>query len=457
MQEVKKMHDVVLEEFMSNENNKTLHEVSLDIAITGHAKWIYFFILKILNKNIEQIESIDNATLNKELIIFNALKEIIDIDIIYLRGKIIDTASAEYIYKFQKNIISLLKELEIKKYINEEIKNLINELKNTDLTDEIVKTKNLKYIYRYSSNIKTADNDKIYQAVLKSKNPKLIYMFAKNNKEYDKFMLANRLIEIGNAKYMYLFARDIDIDPKIFEEPISLSNSAKYIYLFAKNIEGINIRILQEAIMETKNVKYICEFARNIECNFERFEDDAIIYLNAEYIYELAKFDKSNKRRLEDAIKDTKNPKYMYLFAKNIKGVSISAMELQIVKANNPEYMYLFAKNVKGADIKYIGSMMFKTNDMKWIFKFFNEIPNADILYAVEQMKKFNLDPENKYTEELIRKYISLSLIPIIKKNILLGYMYNDIFMPINELKSKREYKQVKEFLEIEKPKVKIK
>ena len=476
MPEVVKMHDVVLEEFMNNREFKNIRDISIDIANTENAKWIYFFILKVLSRNIKIIENIDFSTSSDKIIIFNALQEILDIDINYLKEKIINTGNAEYIYKFQKNIISLIKRLEKLKgkysidsnSIIDNINVLIDNLKHSDLTDEIIKTKSLKYINKYSLNIKNSNKNKIYQEILKSRNPKYIYMFAKNNKGYDNFKLANLLIEIGNAKYMYLFAKDIDIDPKIFEEPISYSNSPKYIYLFAKDIKGINISVLQEAIIDTENIDYICEFAKNINCNFEIIEEDAIMSLNPEYIYKIARIKKYHAKELEQAIKQTNSPKYMYLFARDIRGVSVQSMELHVVRENNPKYMFLFARNIHGADIEYIGRMMFKTKNIDWIYKYFSEIPNANILFAVKEIKKYNLDPESKYTMALIKKFICSSIIPVVKKNIFrLGYMYDDVYMPIKELRNnnpeniyifeliEKYYKETNK--EQEQPKIKLK
>lgn len=446
MSEIVKMHDIILEEFLSNKENKSMRDISIDIANTENAKWIYFFILRILGKNIKKIKNVDYSNSYDRIIVFDALKEILDIDIIYLKEKIISIGNAEYIYKFQKNIVNLIKKLESLKakyslepeLVVDEIEDLVKEIKNTNLTDEILKTGSLKYINKYSSNIKNANKDKIYKEILNSKNPKYIYMFAKNNKGYDNFRLANALIEIGNAKYMYLFAKNIDIDPKIFEEPISYSSSPKYIYLFAKDIKGINIGVLQEAIIDTQDVDYICEFARNIKCNFDIFEEDAILSSNPKYIYKIAKLKRIDTRELEKAMKKTNDPKYMYLFAREIRGARVSSMEIRVVKTNDPKYMFLFAQNVHGADIEYIGRMMFKTKNIEWIYKYFSEIPNANILLAVKEIKKWNLDPSSKYTMALIKKFICSSVIPVFKNNILkLGQVYDYTYTPIKELKNK--------------------
>ena len=416
-----KMHDIVIDEYMNDKNNKSLWDVSVSICATGNAKWIYFFILKVLNRSIANLSSIDSSTLEGKEKLFVTIKDILDIDINYLKKIIISIGDAQYIYKFQKNIISLIKKIEklvIKNYeefvcIMDELEetttfnsfwNLVIELGKQDFTNEILKTKSLKYICKYYSSIKSAKKNKIITEVLKSKNAKYIYVISKTYKGQDIYKLANAIIEIGNAKYIYLFAKNIDIDPTILEEAIIQTNSPKYIYLFARNIKGANIKVLQNAIIETGNIEYICEFAKNIKCNFERIEIDAIISLNPKYIYEIAKIKKYDTKELELAIKQTKNPKYMYLFARDIKGVSITSMETCIVRCNNPEYMYLFAKNIHGADIYYIGRMIFKTKDINWIYKFFMKIPNADIEFAINEIKKYDLDPDNKYIPHLTSK-----------------------------------------------------
>ena len=416
-----KMHDIVIDEYMNDKSNKSLWDVSISICATGNAKWIYFFILRILNRSINNISSIDLSTLEGKKNLYTNIKDILDIDITYLKKIIISISDAEYIYKFQKNIIGLIKKIE--KLINKNYEEivcamdelgeastfnkfwtLISELEKLDFTNEILKTKSLKYICKYYSSIKGANKNKIISEVLKSRNAKYVYMIAKAYKGSDIYKFAEKLIEIGNAKYIYLFAKNIEIDPSMLEEAIIESNSPKYIYLFARDIKGANIKVLLSALLDTGNIEYICEFAKNIKDNFERIEIDAIVSGNPKYIYEIAKIKKYDTKELEFAIKQTKNPKYMYLFARDIKGVSITSMETCIVRCNNPEYMYLFAKNIRGADIYYIGRMIFKTKNMNWIYKFFMDIPNADIEFALEEIKKYDLDPDNKYIPHLMNK-----------------------------------------------------
>ena len=358
----------------------------------SNASWIYRLIIDYMNYNISNIEKGD----------LDSLKNILEIDICSLENALIDSSNGEYLYKYRKDIIDIVKKLEniLKKnnIFNEDINNLIEFLKKDDLTDDIINTHNLKYIYKYARDIKGANVSKLEKEIIRCRNPKYIYMFAKDVKDADVARLMDAIVDIGDPKYMYLFAKNIDIDTNLLENAIIESENPKYIYLFAKDVVGARIKYLRNAIIDIGDLEYILEFAKNIDCDIERFEIDAIASGDARYIYEIAKIKKHGTKDLEKAIKQTGNPKYMYLFARDIKG---SSMETCIVRCNNAKYMYLYAKNIKGADIIYIGRMILRTNDIKWIVKFFSEIANADIESAIIQLKTYNKDLDPKYINYL--------------------------------------------------------
>ena len=444
------MHDIVIDEFISFFGD-SIKNTSYAISNTHNAKWIYFYIVRILSNNISDIEKSSPDTLEEKTILLKSLDNILSMDIPYLKDTIIKTGNAEYIYKYKKNIILLLNKLEmiiLKKFPNIEEKvisciyNLIKTLKDENLDDEIINTKKLKYMYKYSKDIKESDTSKFQNEFIKARNPKYLYLLAHNVKGMDQIKIMDKIIDIGNAKYIYMFAKEIkDSNIRLLEEAIINTGSPKYIYLFSRDIKGANIVKLSNAILETKNTFYICEFVKNIECDLEKFEFDALFSSDAEYIYELAKVKDVNIRKMTQAIKRTASPKYIYLFALNIKGVNIRTLENSLVRALNPEYMYLFALNIPGADIFYIGRMLFKTKDIYWINKFFNDINGANISYGVTEIAKYNLDPENVYIPSLVSKHIKDNVdvieIPIEDRDniIKLGRRNGDVYHIINECK----------------------
>ena len=391
------MHDVVMDEFLAYLEGESIHNISDAISSTGNAKWIYFFLLNNLKDNMSIIiNNLDNADE-----IDKAINNILDIDIEYLVNSLISIRDGKYLYRYKKTITEILKRLrktlDKNNIVNVELATLIDNILNKDLTDEIINTRKLKYIYKYACDIKDADIKKIEDAVIKSKNAKYIYLFAKNVSGADIDRLTIAILDTEDAQYMYLFAKAIDTDKKILEDAVADTLHAKYIYLFTRDIKGVNVAFMQDMIIETDNIKYKCEFARNIDCDITKFEYDAIDSLDGYYIYTIASIKEYDTKELSYAIKKTKNAKYIYLFAKNIKYANPVTLGDAVIRTNDPEYMYLYARDIHGADIGYFETMIFKPKNIEYIYKFFKEVPGVDVEEAIKKIKMYNLDPENKY------------------------------------------------------------
>ena len=426
---------MIIDEFMSYYEND-ISKVTNALAETNNPKWIYSFMVRILEGSFLSLKEG-----NKD-----ALKDVVILNIPYLKDILLNINDASYIYKYKKYITRYFNKLKFilndidNSYLND-IYKLMDELVNENLDDKIIGTKKLKYIYKYSS-FKNIDTSKFQNEIINSRHPKYIYLFA-HNKGADIRKLEEEIIDIGNAKYIYLFAKEIKgADTKLLEEAIIESNSPKYIYLFAKEIKYANVRKLQSAILETLDVTYICEFAKNIECDLERFEEDAMYSSSAKYIYELAKVKSIktiNIRKLTQAIKRTANAKYLYLFAKDIKNVNIRTLETSLAKTCNPEYIYLFALNIPSADIPYLERMLFRSGDVNWIYKFFMDIDASDPFYAVVELAKYDLDPDNIYTPNLIMRGLKKMTDELTLENyIRLGRKYNYISRLIEAYRNSR-------------------
>ena len=432
------MPDEILTEFKDKYlGGGSVKEFSKAISSTSNASWIYHLIINFLNNNISNVEKGD----------LDSLKDILDIDVLYLEDALIDTANGEFIYKYRKDIIEIVKRLEkiVKKnnIKNKEINSLIDELKKDDLTDVIIETHNPKYIYKYARDIKDANVARLEKEIIRCRNPKYIYMFAKDVGGADISKLLSAILDIGNVKYMYLFAKYIDVDTKIFEELIEYSKSPEFIYLFAKNIENMNISVLEDAILETKNIKYKLAFAKNIDCDFERFEYDAIESGNPEYIYKLALYKKYNTKELEYAIKRTSNPEYIYLFAKNIRNANPKTLGDAVVRTNSAEYMYLFAVNIAGADTEYIGNMIFRTKEIEWIYKFTCDVFGVNIYDMIDRIKKLNLDPKYEYITLLVEKFLLTKDTQVKETKTIVPIEKVDIDEYINELLKTKDAKKL--------------
>ena len=110
----------------------------------------------------------------------------------------------------ENNLIKIFEETVINKHdgtiINDLIKLSIINL--TDLTKEIIKTNNAKYIYELAHYIKDAPIDVLANEIIKANNIEYIYNFAKNVKNAPIDELTDAIIKSNNAEYIFNFARN---------------------------------------------------------------------------------------------------------------------------------------------------------------------------------------------------------------------------------------------------------
>ena len=85
----------------------------------------------------------------------------------------------------------------------------LNIINLNDLTEEIIKTKNIEYIFKLALYIKNAPIDKLADTMIKTGNIEYIYFFAKDIENAPINKLAKAIIETNDAQHIRLFFKDI--------------------------------------------------------------------------------------------------------------------------------------------------------------------------------------------------------------------------------------------------------
>lgn len=157
----------------------------------------------------------------------------------------------------RNNLVKIFEDTVISNYdegntINNLIK--LNIINLNDLTEEIIKTKNIEYIFKLALYIKNAPVGKLIDIICETTESGY-YIFALaelKNAPMDK--LANAIIRINDVGDILPFAEHIKNAPidKLADAMIKTGN-IEYIYLFAKNVKSAPNDRLQEYISRNEN------------------------------------------------------------------------------------------------------------------------------------------------------------------------------------------------------------
>ena len=130
------MHDVVIKEFIEYIGGENIRDVSVAISATDNPKWIYFFILKLMESNIKDIFNASLEKLDGSALVLDSLNDIKTADITFLVDSLINIGDAEYIYKYAKNVQNKLFDI-LKKYLDKNHDELVKGIENLDIIKEL--------------------------------------------------------------------------------------------------------------------------------------------------------------------------------------------------------------------------------------------------------------------------------------------------------------------------------
>ena len=193
----------------------------------------------------------------------------------------------------------------------------------------------------------------------------------------DVNVLTDEVIKIKNLEYIYLLAREVKGTPidKLADAVIETGN-LEYIYSFALSVYNAPIDKLVDAIIELKNPKYICSFAKNVcAAPIDKLADAVIETGNLKNIYSFAlSVYNAPIDKLTDAVIAIKDPEYIEYFAKNVDGAPIDKLADAIMETRNAEYIYKFATSVKDAPIKKLMDFLSKLDAKLFVSLSNNEL-----------------------------------------------------------------------------------
>lgn len=260
-------------------------------------------------------------------------------------------ASAQEIYEFAKD----------------------NKSANLDLlTDEILKTDDIKYIYLFCLNFQEANQAKIVDYFIQKGKVELLISpislgpihfvnLYDNLPENLQNKVAQNIINQNNYENLIILAShktNQTIKNQILAT-IAESNNPKYIFKLISApwlLTPTQYEILMKALIETKDAKYIYDW---IKCSS---------------LYQKVQYSEIMKR----AIVKANDPYYAYLFALNYNQ-SEDIQDLENVVINgSAQIIYKFARNIKGANISKLEDAIIRTKDIIYMSKFIKFIDAAN-------------------------------------------------------------------------------
>lgn len=204
-----------------------------------------------------------------------------------------------------------------------------------------------------SNNVITANY--LEQEVIKSKKADIIYKVASKVKGVSISNLTDAIIETGNVHYIYFFTHisGVPIDKLI--DKIIESKDIKYITRLLTNKKNIDLEKIIDKIIKTENAEIIYHSALTLQ-NFltiptqliEKLETAISTTDNAEYIYFFAyNINSSNKDKLANALVQTTDAKYIYQYITNIKNTEKDKLIDSLIETKNKKYILLLSVDTK--------------------------------------------------------------------------------------------------------------
>jgi uncharacterized protein YerC len=308
-----------------------------------------------------------------------------------------------------------------------------------DIENEIIKSRDPKYIYEFAKFVRKSNKHKLTKAMLESDDFEYMYKFYSDVNgiiDFDKMGLVSKLKEFGDPivnhlinpesvddssdvdsdskleseseselddegliigswdpEQIYQFALKYDGDKHNLEHAIILINNPKYIYEFALNVNGADADALANALIISKDLTYSYKFVTNVhgldDITIQKFTDKIIessdVKLIYRYAYNVDKLDTDDLKKLSEAMAKLGSIATICKFARDVKGAHIPVLEQQIVNSKNVSYINWFAENIIGCNIQNLENAIIKYGDSPKIYEFAKNIKKGIEISGLER------------------------------------------------------------------------
>ena len=254
--------------------------------------------------------------------------------------RIIECKDAQYVYIILKEVSEKAPNIDISKY-----------------KEKIIKLGVSKLIYRMASLLNNKKNDDLENAIIKSNDIVMLYIYAKNIQNIDINIFTRKIIQSGNYELMIKYAKEVlnkrNENINDIQDAIIKTNNTEIITEFATTVNGINALKCFEPIYNSKNIEIICEFVKKIPQLDENIlsvmvENKKDASWSCKFIKYFPETDFEIHRQI---ILDSKDPKWNYEFIKYIQenpryNIELLTLEHEkiIKESNNEKYTYLFSQ-----------------------------------------------------------------------------------------------------------------
>lgn len=254
--------------------------------------------------------------------------------------RIINCKDAQYVYMILKKVSEKAPNIDISKY-----------------KTKIIELGTSKLIYRMASLLNNKKNDDLENAIIKSNDIVMLYIYAKNIQNIDINIFTRKIIQSGNYELMIKYAKEVlnkrNENINDIQDAIIKTNNTEIITEFATTVNGINALKCFEPIYNSKNIEIICEFVKKLPELDEKIlsvmvENKKDASWSCKFIKYFPEIDFEIHRQI---ILDSKDPKWNYEFIKYIQENPIYNIQLftleheKIIKDSNSEkYKYLFSQ-----------------------------------------------------------------------------------------------------------------
>ena len=286
-----------------------------------------------------------------------------------------------------------------------------------ELANKVIELNSAEWLYKFAKEVKGAPIEKLAEALIKTNDANWSYWFAKEvpNVPIDK--LAKVIIATNNANYIYEFAKNIPDAPinDLINAFVTAKGAVEHTNKFVNwviKVESISFDDIARKFTATNNAELITEFAihaakHNIDNNIIiELANGVIATNNAEYIYKFIK--NVSNAPIDDliqAIIDLNDLKYICLLVKDYHKLSknnIKKLFDAIIRAFN-------IKNMPNDDItnlvaKLTLAEVFDETDFKFFLRYLtmvkcnNSLTDAGVIPAIPLPEELNIDNQKVKT-----------------------------------------------------------
>ena len=332
--------------FLTHNDTSNKNEIEEKLIQTGSAEFNCKYAQHLIENNPLDIKKYEQIVLNSK-----EPKWICELGISLLEigyndnvedyiDRIINCEDAQFIYRILKKTNEKAPNIDISKY-----------------KTKIIELGTSKLIYRMASLLNNKKNDDLENAIIKSNDIVMLYIYAKNIQNIDINIFTRKIIQSGNYELMIKYAKEVlnkrNENINDIQDAIIKTNNTEIITEFATTVNGINALKCFRPIYNSKNIDIICEFVKKLPELDEKIlsvmvENKKDASWSCKFIKYFPEIDFEIHRQI---ILDSKDPKWNYEFIKYIQenpryNIQLFTLEHEkIIKDSNSEkYTYLFSQ-----------------------------------------------------------------------------------------------------------------